>query len=139
MNALHTKPILSLTAARAMISAAITKAEALRVPQVVAILDDAGRSKAVCRMDDAPVVSIEVAQDKAYTALLGLPSGDLFAAIEADPALRASMPSIPRITMIPGGFPIRIDGRLVGAIGVGGGTPEQDIECAKAGLAALDG
>ena len=87
-----------------------------------------------CRMDDAPLPSIEVAQDKAYTALLGVPSGDLFEMVQGDPALRASMPGIARVTMIAGGVPIRIDGRLVGAIGVGGGTPEQDMQCATAAL-----
>lgn len=129
---------LTLSAAQAMVAAAIAEAEALKVAQVVAILDASGRLKTMGRMDGAPVVSIEVAQDKAYTALLGLPSGELFAAIERDASLRASMPSIPRITMIAGGFPIRVDGQLVGAIGVGGGTTEQDAACARAGLRALD-
>ena len=134
MNTMNTKPILSLSAAQAMIAAAVAEAEALGVPQVIAIVDDGARLKAMCRMDDAPLPSIEVAQDKAYTALLGVPSGDLFEMVQGDPALRASMPGIARVTMIAGGVPIRIDGRLVGAIGVGGGTPEQDMQCATAAL-----
>jgi uncharacterized protein GlcG (DUF336 family) len=52
-----------------MVEAAVAKAKSLGVPQIVAILDDSGLLKAFCRMDGAPLISIEVAQNKAYTAL----------------------------------------------------------------------
>ena len=88
-------------------------------------------------MDGAPLISIEVAQNKAYTALLGAPSQDFFNRIKDDPALLAGAPHIPRIVTFGGGLPIRADGAVVGAIGVSGGTVEQDIACAQAGLEAI--
>jgi uncharacterized protein GlcG (DUF336 family) len=120
-----------------MIAAAVAKASTIGVPQVVAILDESGLLKGFCRMDGAPLISIEVAQNKAYTALLGAPSRDFFNRIKDNPALLAGVPHIPRIVTFGGGLPIGIDGIVVGAIGVGGGSVEQDIECAQAGLDAI--
>ena len=120
-----------------MVEAAVAKANALGVPQVVAILDESGLLKAFRRMDGAPLISIDVAQNKAYTALLGAPSQDFFNRIKDDPALLAGAPHIPRIVTFGGGLPVRIDGAVVGAIGVSGGTVDQDIECAQAGLDAI--
>ena len=120
-----------------MVEAAVAKANALGVPQVVAILDESGLLKAFRRMDGAPLISIDVAQNKAYTALLGAPSQDFFNRIKDDPALLAGAPHIPRIVTFGGGLPIRIDGAVVGAIGVSGGTVDQDIACAQAGLDAM--
>jgi len=100
------------TAAK-MVEAAVAKAKALGVPQIVAILDESGLLKAFHRMDGAPLISIEVAQNKAYTALLGAPSQDFFNRIKEDPALLAGVPHIPRIVTFGGGLPIRVDGIVV--------------------------
>jgi uncharacterized protein GlcG (DUF336 family) len=121
-----------------MIDAAVARADEHGVRSVVAVLDDSGNLTALSRMDGAPVVSIGVAQNKAYTALLGLPSGDLYHALAGDPALLAGVQHTPRMAVFGGGLPIVIDGALVGAVGVGGGSVEQDIDCAKAAVAALD-
>lgn len=123
--------------AQQMISAAVAKSRALGVPQVAAVLDDSGLLKAFCRMDGAPLVSIEVAQNKAYTALFGMPSQEFYNFIKDDPALLAGVPHIPRIAMFGGGLPIRVGDAVVGGIGVSGGTVEQDVDCAEAGLEAL--
>ena len=120
-----------------MIDAVVAKAKAIGVAQIVAILDESGLLKAFCRMDGAPLVSIEVAQNKAYTALMGAPSQEFFDRIKNDPALVAGVPHIPRIVTFGGGLPIRIDEAVVGGIGVSGGTVEQDIECAQAGIDAI--
>jgi uncharacterized protein GlcG (DUF336 family) len=122
-----------------MVEAVVAKANALGMPQIVAILDESGLLKAFCRMDGAPLISIEVAQNKAYTALLGAPSQDFFNRIKDDPALLAGVPHIPRIVTFGGGLSIRVDGAVVGAIGVNGGTVEQDIACAQAGLDVIEG
>jgi len=122
-----------------MVDAAVAKATALGVPQIVAILDESGLLKAFHRMDGAPLISIEVAQNKAYTALLGAPSQDFFNRIKEDPALLAGVPHIPRIVTFGGGLPIRVDGVVVGAIGVSGASVDQDIACAQAGLDAITG
>jgi uncharacterized protein GlcG (DUF336 family) len=131
------KGCVSAEVAQKMIAAAMAKASSLGVPQVVAILDESGLLKGFCRMDGAPLISIEVAQNKAYTALLGAPSQDFFNRIKDDPALLAGVPHIPRIVTFGGGLPIRIDGAIVGAIGVSGGSVEQDVACAQAGLDAI--
>ena len=131
------KGSISAEAAATMVEAAVAKAKSLGVPQIVAILDESGLLKAFCRMDGAPLISIEVAQNKAYTALLGAPSQDFFNRIKEDPALLAGVPHIPRIVTFGGGLPIHVDGAVVGAIGVSGGSVEQDIACAQAGLDAI--
>ena len=118
--------------------ATMRHATGLGVPVVVAVLDQAGHPKLLCRMDGAPVASVSAAQDKAYTALLGLPSGALHEAIRSDPPTLASLPATQRMTLIPGGFPLVDGGALIGAIGVGGGTTAQDVACAEAGVRALE-
>jgi uncharacterized protein GlcG (DUF336 family) len=120
-----------------MVEAAVAKAKAIGIAQIVAILDESGLLKAFHRMDGAPLISIEVAQNKAYTALLGAPSQDFFNRIKENPALLAGVPHIPRIVTFGGGLPISIGGAVVGGIGVSGGSVEQDIECAQAGLDAI--
>jgi uncharacterized protein GlcG (DUF336 family) len=137
MEKTFTKRTVTAVLAAKMIEAAVAKANSLSVPQVVAILDESGLLKAFCRMDGAPLISIEVAQNKAYTALLGAPSQDFFNRIKDDPALLAGAPHIPRIAVFGGGLPIKVDGIVVGGIGVSGASVEQDIACAQAGLDAI--
>ncbi len=132
-----TKESITSSMAQKMVAAAVAKAEELGVGQVVAILDESGLLKAFCRMEGTPLVSIEVSQNKAYTALFGMPSHEFFDFIKDDPALVAGVPHIPRIATFGGGLPIRSGDAVVGAIGVSGGTVEQDIACAQAGLDAL--
>jgi uncharacterized protein GlcG (DUF336 family) len=138
MDTAFTKPSINRHTAMAMVDRAVTKATELGVPQVVAVLDESGLLKAFCRMDGAALVAIETAQHKAFTALYGLPSGALFDAIKTDPALLTSMPQVPRFTLIGGGFPVAVGNTVVGAIGVSGGTVDQDVACAHAALRALE-
>jgi uncharacterized protein GlcG (DUF336 family) len=132
-----TKQSVSHESAQKMVAAAVAKATDLSVPQVVAVLDESGLLKAFCRMDGAALVSIEVAQNKAYTALFGMPSQDFYNFIKDDPALLAGVPHIPRIAIFGGGLPIKVGDKIVGGIGVSGGTVEQDVACAQAGLDAF--
>ncbi|MCE2488258.1 MAG: heme-binding protein [Desulfurellaceae bacterium] len=131
-----TKQSISAAVAQKMVAAAVAKAEELGIGQVVAVLDESGLLKAFCRMEGTPLVSIEASQNKAYTALLGMPSQEFFNSIKDDPALVAGVPHLPRIVTFGGGLPIRSGDAVVGAIGVSGGTVEQDIACAQAGLDA---
>jgi uncharacterized protein GlcG (DUF336 family) len=137
MEKTFSKQCVTADLAAKMVAAAVAKAKVLGVPQIVAILDESGLLKAFHRMDGAPLISIEVAQNKAYTALLGEPSQDFFNRIKDNPALLAGVPHIPRIVTFGGGLPIRINGAVAGAIGVSGGSVEQDIECAQAGIDAI--
>jgi uncharacterized protein GlcG (DUF336 family) len=121
-----------------MVDAALAKARALGVSENVAILDDGGNLKAFSRMDGAPILSIEMAQNKAYTALFGVSTQDFFNFIKGDPSLLAGIPTLTRVAAWGGGFPIKVDGEIVGAIGLSGApTVQNDIDCARAALALV--
>ena len=124
--------------AQKMVNAAVAKARELGVTENVAILDDGGNLKAFSRMDGAPIPTIEMAQNKAYTALLGVSTQDFFNFIQSDPSLLAGIPTLSRMAAWGGGFPIKVNGELVGAIGVSGApTVQIDVDCAKAALALV--
>src|ERR1700730_306835 len=124
--------------AQKMVHAAVAKAGELGVTENVVILDDGGNLKAFSRMDGAPILCIEIAQNKAYTALFGVPTDELFNLIKSDPSLLAGMPTLPRMAAWGGGFPIKVDGEIVGAIGLSGApTVQNDIDCATAALALV--
>ena len=124
--------------AQKMVHAAVAKARELGVTENVAILDDGGNLKAFSRMDGAPILCIEMAQNKAYTALFGVPTQEFFDFIQRDPSLLAGIPTLARVAAYGGGLPIKVHGELVGAIGVSGApTVQNDIDCASAALALI--
>ena len=126
---------ISFELAQKMVNAAVAKAREL---ENVAILDDGGNLKAFSRMDGAPLPTIEMAQNKAYTALLGVSTQDFFNFIQGDPSLLAGIPTLSRVAAWGGGFPIKVDGEIVGAIGLSGApTVQNDVDCAKAALALV--
>ena len=84
------KQSISSELAQKMVDAAVAKARELGVSENVAILDDGGNLKAFSRMDGASMPTIEIAQKKAYTALFGVSTLDLFKFIQADPSLLAN-------------------------------------------------
>ena len=108
---------ISAELAQKMVDEAVAKATELGVAENVAILDDGGNLKAFRRMDGAPILCIEIAQNKAYTALFGVPTQDFFDFIQGDPALLAGLPTLARVAAYGGGFPIQVEGDIVGAIG----------------------
>src|SRR6202040_4130170 len=133
-----TKHSISSELAQKMVDEAVAKARELGVTENVAILDDGGNLKAFSRMDGAPILCIEMAQNKAYTALFGVSTQDFFNFIQGDPSLLAGMPTLARVAAWGGGLPIKGDGEIVGAIGLGGGPPGQnDVDCASAALALV--
>src|ERR1700732_35871 len=134
------KHSISSDLAQKMVDAAVAKASELGVSENVTILDDGGNLKAFSRMDGAPIPTIEMAQNKAYTALLGVSTQDFFNFIKGEPSLVAGVPTLARMAAWGGGFPIKVDGEIVGAIGLSGApTVQNDIDCAKAALALLSG
>jgi uncharacterized protein GlcG (DUF336 family) len=133
-----TKHSISSELAQKMVDAAVAKASELGVAENVAIVDDGGNLKAFGRMDGAPILAIGIAQNKAYTALFGVSTQDLFNFMQSDPSLLAGMPTIPRLAAWGGGFPIKVNGEVVGAIGVSGAPLVQnDVDCASAALALV--
>ena len=132
------KHSISFELAQKMVDAALAKAKELGVTENVAIVDDGGNLKAFGRMDGAPILSIQMAQNKAYTALFGVSTQEFFNFIQGDPSLLAGIPTLSRVAAWGGGFPIKVNGEVVGAIGLSGAPAVQnDVDCAKAALALV--
>ena len=138
MSALIPATSLSYAAARAVLDAALARAGELGVAVCVCVADPSGEAIATARMDGAPRLSARIAADKAYTvgAFNGLPTDQWWGLIEHEPALVHGLTHTPRLVVFGGGKPVLADGRLVGAVGVSGGSAEQDTEIAAAGAAA---
>src|ERR1700685_4511692 len=129
---------ISFELAKKMVDAAVAKAKELGFSENVAILDDRGNLKAFSRVDGAPLRSIEMAQNKAYTALFGVSTQEFFDFIKGDASLLAGIPTLSRVAAWGGGFPIKVDGEIVGGIGVSGApTVQNDVDCARAALALV--
>ena len=133
-----TKTTISAEAAAALLDHAEKKATEMGVPMCIAVCDEAGVLKAFRRMDGAALLSVEIAQNKAYTAVsFGMPSHAWFDFIKNDPPLLHGITHTPRLVVFGGGYPVSVDGAVVGGIGVSGGHYEQDMKVAEAALAGL--
>jgi uncharacterized protein GlcG (DUF336 family) len=121
------------------VTAAHRAAEAAGVTVSVTVLDAGGHLLAFRRADRAVLISGETSTRKAYTALqLGAPTADLVDAVQPGGLFHTLPTALDRpLLFIAGGVPIHRDGRLIGAIGVGGGAPEQDHAFATAAIEAL--
>ena len=131
-----TRPAAKLThaAAHQLVHEAAQAATRIGQPQVIVVVDEGGHLLAMLRMDGARLLSIDSALSKAKTAAnSGMPTGGLSAEMES----RLGAATQGRITNLKGGFPIIVDGTVVGAIGVGTGSPEQDVTVATAALEAM--
>ena len=126
-----------LTHAAAMIvlEGAIAKAEAMQVPQCIAVVDTGGNLLAYIRMDGAKVLSQLSATQKAITAAS---SRVKTGGVPADVETKLAFATGGALTNLKGGLPIVVEGQVVGAIGVGSGTGDQDVEVGMAGIAALE-
>ena len=131
--------MIQLADARRMIAAAEKKAEEIKQPMNIAIVDEGGNLIAFERMENAWLGSIDIAQKKAWTSRafdistkdLGAnsQSGDQFFGIHAS--------NNGKVMIFAGGIPLKKDGKVIGAIGVSGGSGVQDHSVAEAGAAAL--
>jgi len=138
MSQIVSQPTLASRAARRAAEAAMDKADELGVAVNVSVVDASGLPLAFLRTNGAPLHSIHIAVDKAVTsASFGIASGAWDGEVGKVPRLWDSLVARPGFCALAGGFPVNIDGDVVGGIGVSGGTEEQDVECARAGLAAL--
>lgn len=131
---------IALERAEGLVAAAKSQAKRLGVAMSIAIVDEGGNLKAFARMDGAELAGVDLARDKAYTALtnsiathelarLAVPGGPLY-------GIHACAGG--RYVIFGGGIPLAREGRIVGAIGVSGGEVEQDVACAQAGVAAWE-
>jgi uncharacterized protein GlcG (DUF336 family) len=130
---------LSWPAAHAAAGAAVQAAEARGVRVNVALVDAGGVLAAFLRMPGAPLHSVEIAIDKAYTAAgFGLPTSQWSEALQQhSQAVREGLVLRPRFVAFGGGLPVRDQGQVVGGIGVSGGSEDDDEAIARAGLAAI--
>jgi uncharacterized protein GlcG (DUF336 family) len=133
---------LTLAQGQAIVDAALAKAREIGSPSSVAVLDAGRELLAFARMEDALLASSAIAQAKAYTArslnsatkdvdALAQPGAPLFGLQTAHLAVGRTL------VTFGGGVPVIVDGRIVGAVGVAGGSPDQDHEIASAGAAAV--
>ncbi len=139
MGDVFEKASVSTELAHQIIAAAEAKATEIGVPMVVAVCDESGVLKAFSRMDGAALLSVQVAQDKAHTAVgFSMPTDAWHPFIKDDPPLAAgAVGGIDRLVIFGGGYPIKIGEQIVGAVGVSGGHYSQDMEVAQAGLSAV--
>jgi glc operon protein GlcG len=119
-----------------LLNAAVAKATEMGQPQCVAIVDEGGNLLAFIRMDGAKVLSVRSATRKAMSAASGrVPTGDT----PAELANRLALATDGLVTNLKGGLPIIVGGEVIGGIGVGSGTGDQDREVANHALAQLPG
>jgi len=129
---------LSLAEASIALDAAQKKAEELGVPEVLCVADVAGYPIALRRLDGGKVTSVQIAMNKAFTAAgHRKPTHNYKNALPGEEAFGIFTQHEGRFTVFVGGFPILVDGEVVGGIGASGGNGEQDIACCEAGIAAL--
>jgi glc operon protein GlcG len=128
--------VLSHEGALKALGAAMQKAQELGVPECIAVVDDAGHLLAFVRMDGAKFLSIETALNKAVTAVSGRkPTG----AVTQDAELKLAIATQGKLINLKGGLPLMQGADIVGGIGVGSGTGDQDLVVAQAGADALAG
>jgi uncharacterized protein GlcG (DUF336 family) len=119
-----------------LVAAAMAKAKDMGMPQCISVVDAGGHLLAFARMDGAYSLSVDTSLMKAKTAAsYGRPTGDIAAGTD----LKLAIATRGKRINLPGGLPVIVDGDVVGGIGIGSGTSEQDREVANAALAALPG
>jgi glc operon protein GlcG len=130
---------LSFEDANRVVEKAHAKAAELGIRVAVAVLDEGGHVIALGRMDGAMPFSSQIAEAKAVGAAMFMRDGAWLAQTYQDrPGFFNAVDRMARRPLIPGlgSLPITRDGQVVGAVGVSGGRPEQDVECAVAGLSS---
>lgn len=134
---------LELAEARRMAAAALQRAQELGVPETVCITDEGGFPLVLERMDGARVTGPQIAWNKAFTAAGHKRSTHLFnqppngPALPGNEAFGIQWSFEGRFAVFVGGFPVVVDGQVVGGVGLSGGNGEQDTQCGLAALQAL--
>jgi uncharacterized protein GlcG (DUF336 family) len=129
----------TLDAAQAVIDAARKRADTIGVPMNIAVVDEGNNLVAFGRMDGAWLGSIDIAQNKAYTARsFDMSTKDLAPLCQSgQPLFGIHASNHGRLIIFAGGIPLQANGRVVGAVGVSGGSVEQDHDVAEAGASVF--
>ncbi|MBU2953506.1 GlcG/HbpS family heme-binding protein [Marinobacter sp. F3R08] len=127
---------LDLADARILIEGAAAKAREIGVPMCIAIVDESGNLVAFERMDGGKITSVTIAQDKAFTAAAAKKATHDYNKVNTPGSLAFGIHTEVggRISSVGGGLPVIVDGDVVGGIGLSSGTPQQDMDCAQAGI-----
>ena len=135
MSLLRPSHELTYAAAEIIVKGCMAKATEIGVPQCIAVVDTGGRLLAFARMDGAKFHAQHSATNKAVTAAS---TRGATGSAPQDFGVNLSFASNGMTTNLKGGLPILRNGQLVGAVGIGSGTGEQDVEVAQAGIEALE-
>lgn len=122
--------------------AAIAKAAAMEIGMTVSVVDEAGRLVLTMKGDRTGFLTTDTSRAKAVAAVaFRRPTRDLVELHKTNPAFWAALPAVARGEALPstGAVPILVEGRVIGAIGCGGGSPDEDHQCASAGATAAAG
>jgi uncharacterized protein GlcG (DUF336 family) len=129
---------LSLAEANLILDACQRKAEELGVPEVLCVADVAGYPIALRRLDGGKVTSVQIAMNKAFTAAgHRKPTHHYKNSLPGEEAFGIFTQHEGRFTVFVGGYPIVVDGKVVGGVAASGGNGEQDIAVCEAGIAAF--
>lgn len=122
--------------AQCLIEGARNKSLEIGVPMCIAITDESGSLVAFERMDGGKITSVTIAQDKAFTASAARKATHDYneACVPGSLVFGIHTALGGRLCVVGGGLPIMINGEVVGGIGLSSGTPQQDMECAQAGI-----
>ena len=132
---------ITLKQAQAVVEAGVRKADEIGVPMNIAVVDAGNNLNAFVRQDGAWLGSISVAQNKAFTArAFDSPTGDLYPETQPGGSLYGiGVSNDGHVITFPGGIPITSGDEIVGAVGVSGGTVDQDQSVAEAALGGFNG
>src|SRR5499433_2609293 len=128
---LPTKQVLTLNTAKRIAAAAEAEAKKRGATVVIAVVDDGGYLLVLERLDDAQVASVDVGIAKARTAAIFRRPSKVFEDQVKNGRIAAL--ALPGAVALQGGVPIIVDGRVVGAVGVSGNSPQEDEDIAKVG------
>ena len=127
---------LSIDDARLLIDGARAEAGKIGIPMCIAVVDESGNLIAFERMDGGKITSVTVAQDKAFTAAAARKATHEYnaACVPGNLVFGIHTAMGGRLCVVGGGLPVSVDGAVVGGIGISSGTPQQDMQCAQAGI-----
>ena len=128
---------INLEIARKVIAAAVVDSRRQNLPMAIAVVDTAGQLVAFERMDNTQTASIAVSQDKAVSAAMYRRPTKVFQDVLAAGGVGLRVLTLRGANAVEGGLPLIVDGKVIGAVGVSGGTSDQDGVVAKAGVDAL--
>jgi uncharacterized protein GlcG (DUF336 family) len=136
---LYQKYALTQSLALKILEAVTNKAKEFGIKINAAIVDEGANLKAFIRMDEAALLSSDIAQNKAYTAAaFGKPTHEWYPMIKDEPALLTGIVHTDKLVVFGGGIPLLYNGIIVGGIGVSGGSAIEDVQCAEAGAEVFE-